>query len=230
MPRYLLCFLFLFASYLNGQTEALLEEALSATVERQSEIALELQKYPLASFSTGAPLKMGRLVTRNTVGGRKDYILLLGFLGSESTLLSLKGVPELSPFSQAINLALVRAGNAEKQENLLKNINRYSVNDDFVYTVVPLLTYTRHREIIDFLWQQVSAENRSCKPADAETKGRIDCAFRIVEYLAPIIEGFPVRYDDEGDLLTTDYPKALAEIRRWYAVHSQDYRIITSTF
>lgn len=142
----------------------------------------------------------------------------------------MKGLPEFKPFSQSINLALVRAGNPGKRENLLKNINDYPVNDDFVFTVIPLLTYTRQREIIDFLWQQVTTENMNCKPADAETKGRIDCAFRIVEFLAPIIEDFPIKFDEEGNLLTNDYTKALAEIRRWYAVHSQDYRIITKTF
>lgn len=230
MQRLFLFLLVIYTSCLYGQTDELLKEALTAPIARQTEIALELQKHSRADFDGSAAQKIEQMLSQEALGGRKEYILLLGFLGEERRLLSLKDIPALRPFSQSINLALVRAGNKNKQENLLKNIRSYPVNDDFVYTVVPLLAYTRQREVIDFLWQQAMSENMNCKPADAETKGRIDCAFRIVEHLAPIIEGFPVPFDEEGNLLTTDYPKALAEIRRWNAVHSQDYRIITSTF
>ncbi|MEO0734940.1 MAG: hypothetical protein AAFZ52_19035, partial [Bacteroidota bacterium] len=138
--------------------------------------------------------------------------------------------PEATSAKRARNLALVRTGDAAKTANLLKNVRRYPVNDEFIYTVVPLLTYTRNRKVIDYLWQQALTENTACTPADAETSGRIDCAYRIVEFLAPIIPDFPVKHDDSGILLVADYSAALAEIRRWYAAHTTDYLIDRTTF
>jgi len=205
---------------LQAQPGPLLTEALSATTGRQAEIARELKRFPREAFGTDTGKQLSQLLNKELLGGKKDYILLAGFLGESGLVEELAIQSPPSGLKQAINLARVRTGNEAKRTNLLKNIARYSVNDDFVYTVVPLLVYTRQREVIDFIWQEVVTENLACSPSDAETSGRIDCAARLVEYLAPIIEDFPIEHDAEGNLLTADYAKAIAEIRRWYAVHS----------
>jgi hypothetical protein len=225
-------FLFFLAAtgLLQAQPAVLLTEALTAVPGRQAKIARELKEFPLEAFNSQTAGQLSQLLSTGLVGGKKDYILLAGFLGESGLVEGLAAQSPSSKLKQAINLARVRTGNAAKRANLLKNIANYPVDDEFVYTVVPMLVYTRQREVIDFLWEEVITENLACGPADAETEGRIDCAARIVEYLAPIIEDFPVDHDEEGNLLTSDYAKAIAEIRRWYAVHSEDYRIITNTF
>lgn len=99
-----------------------------------------------------------------------------------------------------------------------------------MYTVVPLLVYTRDRKIFDYLWELVVTQNLNCHPADAETGGRIDCAYRIVEYLGAAIDNFPVKIDEDHNLVTNDYAGALAEIRRWYAANRSSYTILTDTY
>lgn len=229
MRQILLLITLAVVGFLQAQPASLLAEALTATTGRQAKIARELKTFPREAFPSATESQLKRLLS-NEVGGKKDYILLAGFMGKNALLDDLVGQSLTSAEKQALNLARVRVGNDLKRANLLKNIARYPVDDEFVYTVVPLLIYTRQREVIDFIWQQVVTENLACSPADAETSGRIDCAARLVEYLAPIIEDFPVDHDEEGNLLTQDYARAIAEIRRWYAVHSADYRIITNTY
>lgn len=230
MRQTFLLILLVTVGLLRGQPANLLSEAQTAATGRQAEIARELKAFPRQAFTSAAEAQLDRLLSKELLGGKKDYILLAGFLGASTPVDALARQSLSSAEKQAINLARVRMGNDAKRANLLKNIARYPVDDEFVYTVVPLLVYTRQREVIDFIWQQVVTENLACSPADAETGGRIDCAARLVEYLAPIIEDFPIEHDAEGNLLTTDYAKAIAEIRRWYAVHSADYRIITDTY
>jgi len=230
MRQILFLILLLAVGLVFAQPGPLLSEALRASSARQAKIAQELKSFPREAFGPEVGNQLRRLINDDRAGGRKDYILLAGFLGEAATVEELAAKSPPTNLKQVINLARVRTGDAAKRANLLKNVARYPVDDEFVYTVIPLLVYTRQREVIDFIWQQVVTENLACSPADAETPGRIDCAARLVEYLAPIIEDFPVEHDDEGNLLTPDYGKAIAEIRRWYAVHREDYRIITNTY
>lgn len=158
-------------------------------------------------------------------------ILLVGFVGQERQLDRIPpALAEYNGVRRAINLARVRLGNAERRANLLKNLADIPVDDDFNYVVLPLLTYTRQREIFDYLWEQVLTAGARCHPADAETPGRIDCAYRIIEALALTVADFPIAADPEGNLLTDDYAAALAEVRRWYAANHTSYRIRTDTY
>lgn len=220
-----------FSSQLAAQVDELVQEAENATMTRQAEIAQQLQEYELDKFSSDARNTLVRLAERPNTGGRADYVLLLGFLGETASIGRIATEKEKTdPLKRAINLARVRSGDADRRANLLKNVRQYNIEDDFTYSVVPLLVYTRQREVLDYLWQQLITENLRCSPSDAETSGRIDCAYRIAEVIAPAIIDFPVTTDEEGNLITDDYRSALQEIRRWYAAHSKDYQIVLDTY
>ena len=223
--------LLFFAVGLGAQPELLLVEALSANPARQVRIAGELQQYNHSDFGPAAAEHLGHLLDLERLPAREEYILLAGFLG-RSDLLERLPEPARNTKSvrQSINLARVRAGNAERAANLLKNLQRLEVNDELVYDLLPSLIYTRDRGVFDWLWASAMTENRACYPADAETPGRIDCAYRLVEALGPAIENFPVAVDADAGLLTDDYPAALLSIRRWYAANADTYLIRTDTF
>ena len=216
---------------LRAQAGALLAEVTTATSERQDEIIRKLKTLDRSAFDVEAERALGQLLAVEALRNQEDYILLAGFL-QRADLLEL--VPEedrsVRAVRRSINLAKVRAGNEERRDNLLKNLRRLDVNDEFVYEVVPLLVYTRDREIFRFLWELVITESKTCTPPDAEMSGRIDCAYRIVEYLGTAVAGFPVKIDEDHNLITPDYAAALAEIRRWYAAHVKDYEILTNTY
>lgn len=214
-----------------AQVEALANEAESASMARQAEIALKLQAYELEDFSSSSRNAVARLAERQETGGRANYVLLLGFLGDKATISRIASEEgKTKQLKRAISLAKVRMGDVDRQDNLLKNVRNYNIEDDFTYSVLPLLVYTRQRGVFDYLWQQLITENLRCTPSDAETSGRIDCAYRIAEAIAPAIVDFPVSTDEEGNLITEDYRSALQEIRRWYAAHAKDYQIVLDTY
>jgi len=224
-------FLCLLTTLLPAQAFPLLREAQTASSDRQDEILFELQALDRDAYDVEAEAALSQLLATESLVNQEEYIKIAGFLG-RLDLLSV--VPEEDrqekSVKRAISLAKVRAGDEERRDNLMKNLRRIEVNDEFIYAVVPLLVYTRDRTVFNYLWELVITENMNCSPADAETSGRIDCAYRIVEYLGTAIADFPVEIDEDHNLITKDYAAALTEIRRWYAAHSEDYVITINTY
>lgn len=227
----LLLLVFGFTPFLSAQAGALLREALVASGDRQRAIAHELEALDITAYDEEAEVALGQLLATEALPEQETFIKLAGFLGRVDLLTLVPETDqEVKSVKRAINLAKVRAGDTERRDNLLKNLRRLEVNDEFVYAVVPLLVYTRDRAVFKYLWELVITENTGCSPADAEASGQIDCAYRIVEYLGTAIADFPVPIDEDYNLLTDDYAAALVEIRRWYAAHVKDYLIITNTY
>lgn len=190
-----------------------------------------LQGQPLGNFDGESRDLLSDVLTRPEVQNHPEIVRLAGFVGVPITREQLHPEVKLTKsLKQHLKLASVRLGDEERRANLLENVRRYETSDDFVYTVVPLLVYTRQREVLDFLWELVMVDDNRCTTADAESNGRIPCAYRVVEYLGPAIVDFPVGVDDDHSLMTDDYEAALAEIRRWYTAHRTDYRINTETY
>jgi hypothetical protein len=216
---------------LRAQVNDLLHSALSGGANEQISASEDLRGYSRQAFDAESENLIGRLLALEEGAALENFILLAGFLNAENLLANIPDERRVEPaVKRSINLARVRAGNGERLENLLKNLDEIEVNDDFNYVVVPLLVYTRQRPVFDFLFRQVTSENRRCRPADAETGGRIDCAYRMVEAMASAIKDFPVQADEEGNLLVTNYPAALAEVRRWFAAHQHEYLLDNDTF
>lgn len=229
----LLCtiLLLLLPTLSSAQATELLREAHTASASRQSAIATELTSLRLSEFEPEAAGELSRLFAREALGNATTYVKIAGFLQREDLLDGLsEQLRERKDVRRAANLARVRCGNVAKRDNLLKNLAEIRVDDDFVYTVIPLLVYTRDRAILDYVWEITMTESRNCHPADAEMSGRIDCAYRIVEQLGVAIEKFPVGIDSDHNLITSDYAGSLAEIRRWYAANGSDYTIDTQTY
>ncbi len=227
----LLLFLFL-ATGLSAQVNDRLRAVLAtedAAVWQQN--LRYLQRQPLSAYDGEAKAMILKILARPQVQGFPEYLLLAGFVSGEEALASLSPeVERTSIVNRYLGLAKIRGGNEERLTNLMKNVRQIELSDDFVYDVVPLLVYTRQREVFDYLWELIDSRNQACTTADAESTGRIDCAYRIVEYLGRAIEGFPVEVDEDHNLVTDDYAAALAEIRRWYAANRETYVINVNTY
>ena len=111
----LLLFLLTILVPLGAQPAPLLAEALSAASGRQATIARKLRDYPSAAFGPAERRDLTRLLSREDLGGRKDYVLLAGFLGEVGAVEAVAASAPASPVKQAVNLARVRGGDAAKR-------------------------------------------------------------------------------------------------------------------
>lgn len=163
----------------------------------------------------------------------KEYIKLIGFLELTQTRDDLRALAQQGNASRqdrwAALLALARMGDNYATGDVIKRINRLPVNDEVVYQIYPDLVYTRQKEIIAMLIDQLNSDARNCESADAERPANIPCAYRVMEMLAPAIEGYPVKLDASGDIDAKDYTAALQKVRTWFKEHP-DYKISKDKF
>ena len=108
-------------------------------------------------------------------------------------------------------------------------LQKAPLNDDFVYDFVPDLVYTLQPEIFRLLETIIQSNEKSCQSADPDYAQPILCGYRAMEYLAPVIEGYPLPLDEYGDLQVEDYEAALQELRSWFR-ENQSYVILNDSF
>ena len=162
---------------------------------------------------------------------RNRFFLLAGWLGREEAL---RAVPyeyrRSTRLRNDYDLAMIRVGDEGRIGRLQTLLNEVAVNDDFVYTLAPKLIYTRRPEVFDFMMDQILLDQRNCTAADAHSEGRLNCAYRLLELVAPHIQDFPLEVGTSGDLETDDYPTALEIARLWIQENRANYLINTETY
>jgi len=160
-------------------------------------------------------------------------------------LLKLAGFLELTdlketirPYSQAGNaqsirwaalVSLARMNDAAAINEVMRRVRKLPVNDDVIYKIFPDLVYTRHAEAIRYMAEVLQSDDKNCLSADAEREEPIPCGYRIMEQLAPVIEGYPLQLDESGDIKTKDYTAALKKVREWFIKH-KEYTILRNQF
>lgn len=174
---------------------------------------------------------------RSTLNAKPPHldklIRLIGFLQMVDVqpkimTLTVAGVPDKVRWSA--QLALARMGDETMINRTLTRVSKMKVNDDVVYDIFPDLIYMRQRPAIQFMVRAMDSDEKNCESADAENNGRIPCAYRIMEMLAPVIDGYPLKLDASGDIKTRDYPKALDTVRKWFRERGNDYKIIDDVY
>ncbi len=126
-------------------------------------------------------------------------------------------------------VALSRMNDSEAIDEVMRRVRKLPVNDDIVYKVFPDLVYTRQAETIRYMVEVMQRDDKNCMTADAEREQPIPCGYRIMEQLAPVIDGYPVQLDESGDIKTKDYTAALQKVRDWFIKH-KDYTIVRDRF
>ena len=126
----------------------------------------------------------------------------------------------------AAYLALARLGDATSVDFCLDEVKKFGLKNNVVYDILPDLIYTRQRKCFDYLVGIIQNNEPLCESANPEAPGKILCGYRVMEYLAPVIENFPLKTGISGDIVTKDYKQALKETRTWFKSHP-DYKIVT---
>ena len=166
-------------------------------------------------------------------GNINTLIRLLGYLNVQ------KAKDELFALSQdgaagrkdrwAALLALSRMGDEQAINDVMNRVKRMPVSDALVYEVFPDLVYTRRREAFNYLLETLNSDAKNCESADPERPSRIPCAYRVMEMLAPAIGNYPLKLSDSGDVVASDYPAALAQVREWFQVN-KEFKILDDKY
>ncbi len=166
--------------------------------------------------------------------GRKEAILLLGYIGGSNDISFLNGLGKYTKLSKQDKyyqqLALVRLNDGEAVNAFFLRIQEGSFNDEMVINTVPDLVYTHNKRIYDLLINEIMNDARNCRSANNDSDERIICAYRIMEQLAANrISGFPIQLDRSGEIIG-DYSEALKRVRDWILSTKSEYSIITNTY
>jgi hypothetical protein len=186
-----------------------------------------LPEFLRADFTTSAQDSLGALLKRRAV--HLDKIArLVGYLELTAVRNDLRAIAQESSASKkdrwSAMLALARMDDGYAQESLMSRVRRLPVNDEVVYEVFPDLVYTRNKELIDYLVTVLNSTDANCNSADAEHLARIPCGYRVMEMLAPAVEGYPLKVDASGDIDAKDYVAALQTVRDWFKANP-DYKV-----
>ncbi|ADR22190.1 hypothetical protein MATR_01700 [Marivirga tractuosa] len=148
-----------------------------------------------------------------------DFVKLIGFLQIKSAIPKLESfltVKKNAVTRWNIRLALARMGDENAIDYISKRLQKAPINDALAYDIVPGLVYTRQPTIFEFLETQIQSNEANCSVPNPNSNQKITCAYRIMEALPHAIEDFPIPTDEFGELMVSDYEKALQDLRRWF--------------
>ncbi|MBT1705419.1 hypothetical protein [Chryseosolibacter indicus] len=153
--------------------------------------------------------------------------------------LELKDLQEdIRPYSQKGNVtnirwaaivSLARMGDPIASADMMRRVRKLPVGDDLIYKIFPDLIYSRHPDAIAYMVEVLHRQESECNTADAERPAAIPCGYRVMEQLAPVIQGYPLELDESGDVKTKDYEVALQTVREWFIKH-KNYTILRDRF
>ncbi len=124
--------------------------------------------------------------------------------------------------------AMARLGDAEAIATIRGKVKRLEINSDVVYGILPDLIYTYQKELYDLLVEELHSDARNCEPADPDQTRPINCAYRILEMIAPHVADFPIGVSASGDLNVRNYKKALQMAREWFT-NNPNYLIVSES-
>lgn len=127
-------------------------------------------------------------------------------------------------------LALARMGDQQVLDMILNRIRTFGVNDDVVDQIFPDLAYTRSYRAINYLEEIIYSDKEQCRSANPDSSEKINCAYRVIEILSPLIQDYPIALDVTGSLDTDDYKKALDTIRAWFKERGGTYEVKRDKF
>jgi hypothetical protein len=130
----------------------------------------------------------------------------------------------------AAYLALARMGDENYANRVVNAVRKQGINDNVVYELVPDLIYTRQKSCVDLAIEILFDEKKNCRSSDPDNPKRMECGYRVMEYLAPVISDFPFEVRTSGDIDTDNYEKALITAREWFLKKGNSYAIIDNSY
>lgn len=160
---------------------------------------------------------------------------LIGFLNLKENVRHIQNMLIANDLNSETNiwaarLALARMGEQEQIDYILDKVKGLHLNDDVVYNILPDLIYTRQKKLLDYLIEILQSDEKNCFSANPESSEKIICGYRVMEYLAPVIEDYPIGINEWGDITEEDYSQALSIVRAWFLERKDNYNIKIDTY
>lgn len=164
---------------------------------------------------------------------RDKLLKLIGFLeipSAKDLIIPLSFPPTNTRDRWAALLSLARMGDTLAIRSVMQRVQKLKPTDDVIHEIFPDLVYTRQPAAIEYMVTVLNSNEKNCLSPNPDSEVPIVCGYRIMEQLAPIIEGYPLKVGPSGDIETTDYAKALEDIRQWFKSRGTNYKIRKDTF
>ncbi len=210
----------------------LIEGCHDSDIKNQLYCVNHLKSFSRIEFDEAGRSYLSDLLINSRLSMDREFILLAGYLNfgyeqlSRRILMSDKyGALQL----YWMHLALARMGEENSVEYCINLASGVNDQNSRVAYILPQLIYTRQRKAIDYCIQMLYSEDKLCVSPDPDKSEKVCCGYRIMELLAPVIIGFPYQIDNSGTLKTSDYKKALINVREWLNVNSE-YQISTASY
>jgi hypothetical protein len=124
-----------------------------------------------------------------------------------------------------IQLTLARMGNTNSAKYCLDLAKIYPVDDNIIFYILPDLIYTRQKMVYDYLLEILYSDDPKCSSPNPYYSGAILCGYRVMEGFAAVVNGFPLKTNSSGEIITNDYEKSLKVTRKWFDEHKADYEL-----
>jgi hypothetical protein len=192
-------------------------------------VASALSVYAKSDFTKSAKDNIVLLINKSP-GYYHQLIKIAGFLEIQELIPVLQQklsntIKMTDRVRWATYLALSRMGDSSATQVVLNKVKSLSISDEVVYTLFPDLVYTRQREVIDYLIEQLNSDEANCNSSNPEKSKRISCGYRIMEYLTVAVKNYPLTTDISGELMVNNYEKALQDVRAWFRHANGRYEI-----
>lgn len=196
--------------------------------------AKHLKNFLKADFSENSKQKLAALLGKEPIYYRHT-VRILGYLEMNEQINKLKSLLNSDILKDRtlkwdIQLTLARLGEEEQIGQCVTQIKQAGLNDNVVYHLFPDLAYIKANEAVDYMVEILNSDSRDCFSPNPDNPIEISCAYRVLEYLAPLIKDFPLKTNRYGELDVDDYEEALLVCRRWFKRHISDYMIDRSRY
>ena len=211
----------------------LTDGCLDKEASLRKNIANQLENFKKEDFNADSKQKLSALLNRETTYFTHT-IKLIGFLEMNDQNQTLKNLLNNEQIKDRtlqwdIRLTLARLGDEEQIKYCVDFIRGTGLNDKVIYNLFPDLAYMRSKEAADYMIEVLNSDSKNCFSPNPDNPVKITCAYRVMEFLAPIIKDFPLETDKYGELDIDNYQEALQVCRRWFQQNT-DYEIDKERF
>ena len=197
-------------------------------------IAGQLENFLKADFSNDSKQKLVALLKMEETYF-SNTVKLIGFLELKEQIPTLKGMLDGGMVKNRtlqwdIHLTLARLQVAEEINYCVDFIRKTGLNDKVIYNLFPDLVYIHSKEATDYMIEVLNKDSKDCFSPNPDNPVKISCAYRVMEYLAPMVKDFPLKTDKDGELDVDNYEESLQICRRWFQQHVSDYELDRDKF
>lgn len=190
-----------------------------------------LKTFPISAFDEESKALIAANINKPNSPHYDELVLLAGFAGTgNNELFRLWMNKDLAPEKRwNISLALARLGSEDALRYCLEKVKKAPVNSRMANYLLPDLVYTRQKPALDYCVELLYSDEKLCQTANPDLSESILCAYPIIELIAPVIAGFPIKVDPSIGLDIDDYEKMLQTVRKWFE-DNPEYEIIVTSF